>query len=90
KLEWQANPTLKFTLAADTVNSQDDIPTGVVTRTQLVAYPSGTVTSFPSFAAALAPVVASDSNRQINANLKTQVDDRNRGVSLTGEARLGD
>ncbi|WP_163597481.1 hypothetical protein, partial [Klebsiella pneumoniae] len=31
KLEWQANPTLKFTLAADTVNSQDDIPTGVVT-----------------------------------------------------------
>uniref|UniRef100_UPI001954D116 hypothetical protein n=1 Tax=Escherichia coli TaxID=562 RepID=UPI001954D116 len=65
-------------------------PTGVVTRTQLVAYPSGTVTSFPSFAAALAPVVASDSNRQINANLKTQVDDPNRGVSLTGEARLGD
>lgn len=90
KLEWQANPTLKFTLVADTVNSQDDIPTGVVTRTQLVAYPSGAVTPYPAFAAALAPVVASDDNRQINANLKTQVNDRNRGVSLTGEAKLGD
>ncbi len=90
KLEWQANPALKFTLAADAVNSQDDIPTGVVTRTQLVAYPSGAVTAYPAFAAALSPVVASDDNRRINANLKTQVNDRNRGVSLTGEAKLGD
>jgi len=89
KLEWQATPDLKLTLAADTLNSQDDIPTGVVTRTQLIAYPSGAVTSYPAFAAALAPVVASDDNRKINANLKTQVDDRNRGTSLTGEWRLG-
>ncbi|MEK8047422.1 TonB-dependent receptor [Ideonella margarita] len=89
KLEWQADQALKFTLAADVLNSHDDIPTGVVTRTQLVAFPSGTVSTFPAFAAALAPVVASDSNRQINSNLKTEVQDRNRGVSLTGEARLG-
>ena len=44
RLEWQATPDLKFTLAADALNSSDDIPTGVVTRTQLVAYPSGAVT----------------------------------------------
>ena len=90
KLEWQANAALKFTLAADALNSHDDIPTGVVTRTQLVAYPSGVVTSYPTFAAALAPVVASDDNRQINADLKTEVKDRSRGTSLTGEARLGE
>ncbi|MBI3350107.1 MAG: TonB-dependent receptor plug domain-containing protein, partial [Burkholderiales bacterium] len=90
KLEWQANAVLKFTLGADFVSSTDDIPTGVVTRTQLVAYPSGAVSSFPAFAAALAPVVAGDDNRQINANLRTEVKDRNRGVSLTGEARLGE
>lgn len=90
RLEWQANPTLKFTLAADALNSRDDIPTGVVTRTQLVAYPSGAVTAYPAFAAALAPVVASDDNRRINANLTTEVKDRSRGASLTGEARLGE
>lgn len=90
KLEWQVNPSLKFTLAADALNSHDDIPTGVVTRTQLVAYPSGAVTTFPAFAAALAPAVASNDNRRINANLKTEVKDRSRGTSLTGEARLGE
>ena len=90
KLEWQATPDLKFTLAADALNSTDDIPTGVVTRTQLVAYPSGAVTTYPAFAAALSPVVASDTNRQINANLKTEVDDRSRGTSLTGEWRVAD
>lgn len=89
KLEWQATPDLRFTLAADTLNSHDDIPTGVITRTQLVAYPSGAVTPYPAFGAALSPVVASDGNRRINANLKTEVDDRNRGASLTGEWRLG-
>ncbi len=90
KLAWQANAALKFTLAADALNSHDDIPTGVVTRAQLVAYPSGAVTAYPAFAAALAPVVASDDNRRINANLKTEVKDRSRGASLTGEARLGE
>lgn len=89
KLEWQANAVLKFTLAADVLKSKDDIPTGVVTRTQTVAYPSGAVSTFPAFAAALAPVVASDDNRQINANLRTEVEDRNRGLSLTGEVKLG-
>ena len=90
KLEFQANPDLKITLAADTLNSKDDIPTGVITSTSLIAYPSGTVSSYPAFATALAPVVASPTNRQINNDLATSVADRNRGASVTVEARLGD
>jgi len=90
KLEFQATPDLKITVSADALNSKDDIPTGVVTRTSLIAYPSGVVSNFPAFAAALAPVVASDENRQINSNLTTSVTDRNKGASATVDARLGD
>jgi len=90
RLEYSTSPDLKLTLSADTLHSVDSIPTGVVTRTSLIAYPSGAVSSFPAFAAALGPVVASDDNRQINSNLKTEVRDHNSGVSGTVEARLGE
>ena len=88
RLDWDVDAASRLTLTADYLQSKDDIPTGVVTRTQLVAYPSGTVTAYPAFAAALAPVVASDDNRRINTDLATTVNDRNRGASLTYERKL--
>ena len=89
KLEIDASRDVKVTLGADYLRSADTIPTGVVTRTSLIAFPSGTVTANPAFAAALAPVVASDDNRQINSNFDTRVDDTNRGVSATVDWKLG-
>ncbi|WP_416763084.1 TonB-dependent receptor [Roseateles sp. So40a] len=88
RVDWDLDAASRLALAADFLKSKDDIPTGVVTRTRLIAYPSGTVSDFPAFAAALGPVVASDDNRRVNANLATTVDDRNRGVSLTYERQL--
>jgi iron complex outermembrane receptor protein len=89
KLEIDATPAVKITLGADYLRSADTVPTGVITRTSLIAYPSGTVTESPAFAAALAPVQATDSNRQINSNFDTHVDDTNRGVSATVDWNLG-
>lgn len=42
------------------------------------------------FAAALAPVVASADNRQINSDYRTQLDDINKGASLQLDQQLGD
>ena len=89
KLEFNPSAALKVTLGADYLQSADTVPTGVVTRTSLVAFPSGAVTNFPAFAAALSPVVAGEENRQINSNFKTHVDDTNAGGSVTVDWRLG-
>jgi len=83
-------PGVKLTLAADYLHSHDTIPTGVVTSTSLIAYPSGAVTNYPAFAAALAPVVASADNRQINADTNTAVADNNGGASLQADWKAGD
>ncbi|SEL85045.1 iron complex outermembrane recepter protein [Roseateles sp. YR242] len=89
RLVWDIDRDSKLSLSADFLKSRDDIPTGVVTRTSLIAYPSGTVSTYPAFAAALGPVQASDDNRRINTNLATQVEDRNRGVALQYDRKLG-
>jgi iron complex outermembrane recepter protein len=88
RLVWDIDRDSHLSLSADFLKSADDIPTGVVTRSSLIAYPSGTVTNYAAFAAALAPVQASDDNRSINSNLKTSVQDRNRGVSLQYDRKL--
>ncbi|WP_431262470.1 TonB-dependent receptor [Roseateles chitinivorans] len=88
RVDWDIDALSKLALTADYLKSKDDIPTGVVTRTRLIAYPSGAVTDFPAFATALGPVVASDDNRRINTNLATTVNDRNRGASLSYERKL--
>ncbi len=82
KVVYAPRADLKVTLAADFIHSFDTIPTGVVTRTSLIAYPSGAVTPYPAFAAALGPVVASDDNRTINTDTKTTVADSNGGGSV--------
>ena len=89
KVQIDAARDVTVTIAADAMNARDNVPTGVVTRTSTVAYPSGAVRSFPAFAAALAPVVAADDNRRINANLETRVEDQNRGISAQIDMRLG-
>ncbi len=89
KLELTPHRDLKVTLAADMLRSSDTVPTGVVTRTSLIAFPSGTVTSSATFPVALAPVVASDDNRQINSNYETRVNDTNSGLSMTVDWKLG-
>lgn len=80
-------PSKDLTLAfsADFLKSSDTIPTGVITRTSTIAFPSGTVTNNPAFAAALAPVVAGEENRQINSNYETRVKDTNAGVSMQAD-----
>jgi iron complex outermembrane receptor protein len=89
KLVFTPAPDLKLTLGADFLHSRDDIPVGVVTSTSLIAYPSGTVTSYPAFAAALGPVVASADNRAVNSNLTTAVNDNNGGLSAQADWKLG-
>ncbi|MBU6260273.1 MAG: TonB-dependent receptor [Burkholderiales bacterium] len=81
---------LKVSLIADYAKAKDNTPTGVVTNTTTTAYGTGIVTQNPLFAAALAPVVASASNRQINSDTGTDVTDTNSGVSAQVDWQLGD
>ena len=72
---------LKVTVIADHTKSDDTPPTGVPYSTNVTTYPTGVVTANPLYAAAIAPVVPSPSNRQINSDLNTRVSDTNEGVS---------
>ena len=81
---------LSLTLGMDYLRTKDTTPQGVVTRTFLTAYPTGVVTNFPLFANALAPVVASADNRQVNSNYPSFANDKNGGVSLQADWALGD
>jgi iron complex outermembrane receptor protein len=72
---------LKIILIADRTEADDTPPTGVAYSTNVTTFPSGAVTANPTFAAAVAPVVASPSNRQINSEMKTRVNDVNSGFS---------
>lgn len=47
RVDWDIDALSRLALTADYLKSKDDIPTGVVTRTRLIAYPSGAVTDFP-------------------------------------------
>ncbi len=89
KLAWSPVDKVKLIFAADTIVSDDTIPNGVVTATSTIAYPTGVVSSFPTFAAAIAPVVATAENRQINTNFPTHVEDLNQGLSLQADLQLG-
>jgi iron complex outermembrane receptor protein len=82
--------TVELLLTADYSWSKATTPQGVVTRTFLTAFPTGAVTNFPAFASALAPVVATRDNREINANYPTSVEDENFGLSAELNVALGD
>ncbi len=79
RLEVTPNKDLKITVIADEAKSKDSTPTGVAVSTDVRSYPANTVTSNPLFASALAPVVASPTNRSINSEMKSRYEDTNRG-----------
>jgi len=72
---------LKVTLIGDRVTADDSPPTGVAYSTNVTTYPTGVVTANPNFGFAVAPVVPSPENRQINSEMKTRVSDTNQGLS---------
>jgi iron complex outermembrane receptor protein len=89
RLDITPNSDLKITLIADHVTSDDTPPTGVPYSTNVGTYPTGVVTANPLYAAALLPVVASPTNRQINSEMKTRVSDTNQGLSMQVDYGFG-
>jgi len=89
KLQFTPNDDFKLKFIADYAEARNTTPQGVVSATSLIAYPTNVVSSFPAFAAALAPVVAGPDNRQINSNYFTNARDRNYGASLQFDWTIG-
>jgi len=79
KLEFTPNEDVKFTFAADYMESHDNAPNGVVSKSLT-----------PAFANALNPVRAASDNRDINTDTRTDVDDINKGLSGQLDWNLGD
>ena len=83
------NQNLKIALIADYSKGLDRTPGGVVVSTDVRAFPTLAVTPNPLFGAAVAPVVPSADNRQINNNLNTTVRDKHQGASAQIDYSLG-
>ena len=89
KLRFTPSENVDLLLSADYVHSKETTPTGVVTRTYRVAYPTNVITQFPLFAADLLPVVASQNNTLVNSDFESRAIDRNGGLSLEGNIGAG-
>ena len=89
RLDITPTPDLKVVLIADRTRADDDPPTGVAYSTNVTAYPSGAVTANPNFGIAIAPVVPSPTNRQINSDMHTRVSDVNQGLSAQVDWSFG-
>ncbi|MBH9579116.1 TonB-dependent receptor [Inhella proteolytica] len=81
RVEFQPMREMKVTLIADYTRSKDTTPTGVPYGTDVATYPTNAVTANPLYAAAVAPVIPSPTNRQINSEMLTRVTDTNQGLS---------
>ena len=81
---------LKISLIADHTKNDDTTPTGVPYGTDVRTYPTNAVTANPLYAAAVAPVLPSPTNRQINSDMKTRVSDTNQGFSAQIDWTLAD
>ncbi|WP_273826355.1 TonB-dependent receptor [Pseudomonas asplenii] len=79
KLEFTPNEDVTLTLAADYMQSHDDAPNGVVSKSLS-----------PTFTNALNPVRPSSDNRDINTDTRSYVDDINKGLSAQLDWSLGD
>lgn len=90
KLRYQPNADADFVLSLDHVYSRETTPTGVVTRTYRIAYPTNARSNFPAFANTLSPLVVSEHNRTINSDFESYAIDKNSGGSLEGNISLGD
>ena len=89
RLDITPSKDLKIVLIADRTQADDTPPTGVAYSTNVTAFPSGAVTANPNFGLAVAPVLPSRSNRQINSDMKTRVSDTNQGFSAQVDWTLG-
>ncbi len=89
RLDVTPNRDLKIVLIADHSKADDTTPTGVAYATDVRTYPTLAVTANPLYAAAVAPVIPSPGNRQINSEMKTRVSDTNEGVSGQVDWSLG-
>lgn len=81
---------IELVVSGDYISSKDTTPQGVVTRTSLIAFPTNVVSTFPAFAAAVSPIVPTDTNRQINSNYNTNAKDHNYGLSAELGINFGD
>ena len=88
RLDITPSKSLKIVLLADRTQADDDPPTGVSYSTNVTAFPSGAVTANPNFGFAVAPVVPSRTNRQINSEMHTRVSDTNQGFSAQADWSL--
>ncbi len=79
KLEFTPNDDMTLTLIADYMQSHDDAPNGVVSKSLS-----------PAFSNALSPVRASSDNRDINTDTRSHVQDTNKGLSAQLDWNLGD
>ena len=79
KLEFTPNDDVTLTLIADYMQSHDDAPNGVVSKSLN-----------PAFSNALSPVRASSDNRDINTDTRSHVEDTNKGLSAQLDWNLGD
>jgi iron complex outermembrane receptor protein len=79
KLEFTPNEDVKLTLIADYMQSHDDAPNGVVSKSLT-----------PAFANALNPVRGTSDNRDINTDTRSHVEDTNKGLSAQLDWNLGD
>jgi iron complex outermembrane recepter protein len=80
---------LKISLIADQVRADDTPPTGVPYATDVRVYPSNAVTANPNYGFAVAPVVPSPTNRQINSEMKTRVSDKNSSFTAQVDYDMG-
>lgn len=79
KLVFTPTDDLSLTLAADYLQSHDDAPNGVVSKSLL-----------PTFSNALAPVRADSDNRDVASDYRSHVEDINKGLSAQLDWNLGD
>jgi len=90
RLDFTPSKDLKVVLIADRTQADDNPPTGVAYSTNVTTFPTGVVTANPNFALAVAPVVPSPENRQINSDMRTRVSDKNQGFSGQVDWTVGD
>jgi iron complex outermembrane receptor protein len=89
KFEITPSDDVRITLSADYAHANDNVPL-VIAGTTLTAYPSGAVTQNPGFAAAIAPVVPASTNRHINSDMNTHIEDDNWGVAGQVDWNIGE
>ena len=93
RAKFVATPTndLTLTLGADYTHSLETNPTGVWASTTRIAYPNNAVTNNPGQTALLKSegVTPSADNKTIATDVKSTAEDKNGGVSLQADWKLG-